>query len=76
MTGDCQDNKANQAKEVSQGEPEINLQAEIGEYLELVPEGEIKSEKESEYQEGPIVEAVETKEIKIKEEDEDPELKL
>ena len=62
-TGDCQVDKSNQAKEVSQSGLEMNLQTEIGEYLE--PEGEIKSEEESEYQEGPIAEAAEVKEICI-----------
>ena len=82
-TGDCQVSKSNQTKEVNQSELVMKPQTELGEYVESEPEGEIKSEEdESEYQEGPIAETTEvkdislTEEIKIEKEDEDLELKL
>ena len=84
-TGDCQVSKSNQTKEANQTELVIKPkpQTELGEYVESdsEPEVEIKSE-EDEYQERPIDETTEVKDISLKEEikiekkDEDLKLKI
>ena len=84
-TGDCQVSKSNQTKEANQTELVMKPkpQTELGEYVESdsEPEVEIKSE-EDEYQERPIDETTEVKDISLKEEikvekkDEDLKLKI